>query len=108
MGTLGPMMNRAFCLSVVCSASLCVCCSLRAIELLPADSPVQLNVSAMVDLETFLSERPPPGLLFEDDEVFFNPRLTLFADLHFGDHLSGFVQARLDRGFDPGSFESGD
>jgi hypothetical protein len=82
--------------------------ALRAIELLPGDSPVQVSLSGEVDLETFLSEQPPPGLLFSDDEVFFNPRLTLFADLHFGSHLAGFVQARLDRGFDPGSREDGD
>jgi hypothetical protein len=82
--------------------------ALRAVDLLPADSPVQVSLSGEVDLETFLSEQPPPGLLFSDDEVFFNPRLTLFADLHFGSHLAGFVQARLDRGFDPGSREDGD
>lgn len=81
---------------------------LRAIDLLPGDSPVQISLSGESDLETFLSEQPPPGLLFSDDDVFFNPRLTLFADLHFGSHLAGFVQARLDRGFDPGSREDGD
>ena len=69
---------------------------------------MQISLSGEVDLETFLSEQPPPGLNFSDDDVFFNPRLTLFADLHFGSHLAGFVQARLDRGFDPGSREDGD
>jgi hypothetical protein len=82
--------------------------ALQAIDLLPADSPVQVSVSALVDLETYATDAPAPGLLFSDDEVFFNPRLTLFADLHFGERLSGFVQARLDRGFDPGAREDGD
>jgi hypothetical protein len=81
---------------------------LQAIDLLPADSPVQIGVSALVDLETYVSDLPAQGLLFENDEVFLNPRLTLFADLHFGDHVSGFVQARLDRGFDPGARADGD
>ena len=49
----------------------------------------------------------PPGLLFSDDGVFFNPRLSLFADVHLGSHWYGYVQARLDRGFDPGSVEGG-
>ena len=31
----------------------------------------------------------------------FNPRLILFLDGQLGDHLSGFAQARVDRGFDP-------
>jgi len=82
--------------------------ALRAYDLLPDDWPVRISVSALVDLETYYSDGLPPGLLFPDDEVFFNPRLTLFADLHFGSHLAGFVQARLDRGFDPGAREGGD
>jgi hypothetical protein len=100
-------MNR-FAVMISCGAVLACRPASYAIDLLPADSPTQISISGMLDLESYLSEQPAPGLLFSDEEVFFNPRLTLFADLHFGSHLAGFVQARFDRGFDPGSREDGD
>src|SRR4051812_17159426 len=81
---------------------------LQAVELLPKDSPVRISITGMLDLETYFADQPAPGLLFSNDDVFFNPRLALFADLHFGGHLAGFVHARFDRGFDPGSLEDGD
>lgn len=74
----------------------------NAIELFPAESPVQFSLSGRVDLETYVADGAPPGLLFSDDGVFFNPRLSLFADVHFGSHWYAHVQGRADRGFDPG------
>jgi len=59
------------------------------------------DLSGLLDLEGYYVDQRPPGLLF-DDESFFNPRLTLFLDTRLGDHFYSFVQARLDRGFDPG------
>ena len=59
------------------------------------------ELSGLLDLEGYYVDQRPPGLLFED-ESFFNPRLTLFLDTRLGSHLYVFVQARLDRGFDPG------
>jgi hypothetical protein len=59
------------------------------------------DLSGWLDLEGYYVDQRPPGLLFED-ESFFNPRLTLFLDTRLGPHLYSFVQARLDRGFDPG------
>ena len=58
--------------------------------------------SGLLDLEGYYVDQRPPGLLFED-ESFFNPRLSLFLDTRIGPHFYSFVQARLDRGFDPGS-----
>jgi hypothetical protein len=59
------------------------------------------DLSGLLDLEGYYVDQRPPGLLFED-ESFFNPRLSLFLDTRLGDHFYSFVQARLDRGFDPG------
>ncbi len=59
------------------------------------------DLSGLLDLEGYYVDQRPPGLLFEN-ESFFNPRLTFFLDTRFGPHFYSFVQARLDRGFDPG------
>lgn len=76
--------------------------SATAIELLPRDWPVQASLSGRIDLEGYLADGAPPGLLFADDGLFFNPRVSLFADVHLGSHWYAFAQGRLDRGFDPG------
>jgi len=60
-----------------------------------------LQLSGLVDLETYLIDQPAPGLIFSDDDVLFNPRLTLFLDAQIGSHIYVFAQARADRGFDP-------
>lgn len=65
------------------------------------DGFFQARLSGLLDLEGYYVDQRPPGLLF-DDESFFNPRLSFFVDAKLGDHLYGLVQARLDRGFDPG------
>ena len=59
------------------------------------------ELSGLLDLEGYYVDQRPPGLLFED-ESFINPRLTFFLDSEFGPHWYSFVQARVDRGFDPG------
>jgi hypothetical protein len=61
----------------------------------------QSELTGLLDLEGYYVDQRPPGLLFED-ESFFNPHLTFFLDTRLGPHLYSFVQARLDRGFDPG------
>src|SRR5689334_19357704 len=61
----------------------------------------QAALSGLLDLEGYYVDQPPPALLYED-ESFFNPRLSLFLDTRLGPHFYSFVQARLDRGFDPG------
>src|SRR5450432_2291852 len=61
---------------------------------------VRLRLSGSFDLETYYIDQPPPGLIFTDDHFLVNPRLTLFLDTQLGPHVSTFVQARVDRGFD--------
>jgi len=96
------LMNRILCLSFLLSALPAV-----ALDLLPRDWPVQASLSGRIDLESYLSDGPPPALIFSDDGLFFNPRVSLFADVHLGSHWYGFAQARFDRGFDPGLNEGG-
>jgi hypothetical protein len=67
-----------------------------------ANGLISADLSGQVDLEGYVFEGQPPGLLFERDD-FFNPRLSLFADVEIGPSVYVFVQARQDRGFDPGA-----
>jgi hypothetical protein len=82
---------------------------LRAAALEPsvrlAAGPAELLISGILDLEAYRIDRTAPGLLFQD-ESFLNPRLTLFAEGFLGSHLFVLVQARADRGFDPGYLDS--
>ena len=65
------------------------------------DGRVRVDLSGRADVEGYYIDQRPPGLIFDGGESFVNPRLALFLDAHFGPHLYGFVQARVDRGFDP-------
>lgn len=60
------------------------------------------DLSGQIDLELYAPETPAMGLLNTDDDLFFNPRLTLFLDLQATEHLRAHAQMRVDRGFDPG------
>ena len=60
-----------------------------------------LQLSGLVDLESYFLEQPAPGLIYTPNDFLFNPRLTLFLDASVGTHFYLFVQARVDRGFDP-------
>ena len=62
---------------------------------------VRLRLSGTMDLEGYVLQQPPPGLLFTSRNRLFNPRLTLFLDGQLGAHVYLFAQARVDRGFDP-------
>lgn len=61
-----------------------------------------LQLSGLVDAENYFIDGHAPGLLFTDDNVLFNPRLTIYLDAQIGARIYLFVQARVDRGFDPG------
>src|SRR5581483_3090952 len=71
--------------------------------LLFRDAKLQLQVqlSGLVDLETYYLDQPPPGLIFTGNQWLFNPRLSIFLDAQWTRHIYLFVQARVDRGFDP-------
>jgi hypothetical protein len=62
---------------------------------------VQLRLSGTLDLEGYFIDQPPPGLIFTRSNFLFNPRLTVYLDAQIGPNVSAFVQARVDRGFDP-------
>ena len=59
------------------------------------------RVSGTIDLEFYNFEQPAPGLIDSSSDNLFNPRLTLFLDAQIGSQIYFFVQARVDRGFDP-------
>ena len=69
---------------------------------------VRTDLSLLLDLEGYYIDQRPPGLIFEDDKFFFNPRLSLFLDTQIGEHLYSLLQVRFDRGFDPGARPDGD
>lgn len=62
----------------------------------------RVRLSGLLDLEDYQLQQPAPGLLYTNHEKLFNARLTLFLDGQLGSHVYLFVQARVDRGFDPG------
>jgi hypothetical protein len=61
----------------------------------------QLQLSGLLDLEGYFIDQRPPGLILSDDKFLFNPRLSIFLDAQWTNHLYFFGQARVDRGFDP-------
>src|SRR5712671_6686501 len=66
-----------------------------------SENRFQLQLSGLVDLETYYLDQPAPGLIFTGNRFLFNPRLTIFVDAQWTQHLYAFVQTRIDRGFDP-------
>jgi hypothetical protein len=69
---------------------------------------LRVDVSVLSDIEVYVAETPAPGLLFQEDDAFVNPRLAVFLDIHATDYLQLHSQMRVDRGFDPGSRAQGE
>lgn len=65
------------------------------------DDKVRLRLSGTIDIEGYLLQQPPPGLIYTSRDELFNPRLSLFFDGQIGPHVYLFAQMRVDRGFDP-------
>jgi hypothetical protein len=65
------------------------------------DGVFRARLSGTVDLEAYDFTQPAPGLIETRDDTLWNPRLTAFLDAQVGVALYAFVQARVDRGFDP-------
>jgi hypothetical protein len=63
---------------------------------------LRARLSGTIDLENYVFNSPPPGLIYSDRDHVFNPRLNLFFDGQLGSHFYVFAQARADQGFDPG------
>ena len=72
-----------------------------ALSLNDSQGRYHLQLSGLLDFETYVIDQPSPGLLFTDHEFLFNPRLRLFLDAQIGSNIYVFAQARADRGFDP-------
>jgi len=66
-----------------------------------ADGSVRSDLTVALDAEGYYVDQRAPGLIYPD-ESFFNPRATFFVDTEIGKHFYSLVQARVDRGFDPG------
>jgi hypothetical protein len=60
-----------------------------------------LQLSGLVDVETYFIDQPAPALILTDRDFLLNPRLTLFLDVQVGPKIYFFAQTRMDRGFDP-------
>jgi hypothetical protein len=73
----------------------------EALTFSAADASVRARISGSVELEGYRFQLPAPGVIQTDDDHLFAPRLSLFLDAQFGERVYGFVQARVDRGFDP-------
>jgi len=74
----------------------------EALTLSSADGEWRADVSGLIDLELYVPEMQPLGLVETDEALFFNPRLTLMLDLQMTSHWRAHAQMRTDRGFDPG------
>jgi hypothetical protein len=64
------------------------------------------RLSGTFDLEGYTFPQPAPGLLYGDGHHLVAPRLSLFLDAQIDGHVYAFAQARVDRGFDPGGYET--
>src|SRR5205823_5086596 len=71
------------------------------LSLSDADRHFHLQLSGLLDLETYFIDQPPSALIYTDRDFLLNPRLTLFLDANIGSQIYLFAQTRLDRGFDP-------
>jgi len=71
-----------------------------ALRLQTKDGLFRAALSGLVDVEGYYVDQRPPGLLF-GEQSFVNARASFFVDTKLGEHFYGFLQARVDRGFDP-------
>ena len=74
----------------------------NALTFSSAQGDVHAQVSGLMSVTAFSGQQTNPGLVFTENDTFASPRLTLFLDGQIGSRVTGFVQARVDRGFDPG------
>jgi len=66
------------------------------------------QLSVLADLTAYAADEPPPGLLFDADGSFVQPRIGFLLDAGVGPRLTGHLQLQVDRGFDPGRKRGGD
>lgn len=68
---------------------------------------IRSDLTVLLDAEGYYVDQHAPGLIFADESC-FNPRATFYIDTTLGQHFYSLVQARVDRGFDPGEKKDGD
>ena len=73
----------------------------RSLSMTAFDGHLRLKLSGTLDLEAYGIDSPAPALVYTAEHFLFNPRLSVFLDAQLDSYLYSFVQARLDRGFDP-------
>jgi hypothetical protein len=73
----------------------------NALSLNDPQDRFHLQLSGLVDLETYFIDQSAPALIFTDRDFLLNPRMTLFLDAQIGSSVYVFAQTRVDRGFDP-------
>ena len=73
----------------------------RSLSMTAFDGHLRLKLSGTLDLEAYGIDSPAPALVYTTEHFLFNPRLSVFLDAQLDSYLYSFVQARLDRGFDP-------
>jgi hypothetical protein len=73
----------------------------KRLSITALDGHLHLKLSGTIDLEAYGIDRPAPALIYTSEHFLLNPRLSLFLDAQLDTYLYSFVQARLDRGFDP-------
>ena len=66
-----------------------------------ADGNFFAHGEGLLSVTGYKGNQSIPGLVFSEQDPLLSPRLTLFVDGQAGSSVSGFVQARIDRGFDP-------
>jgi len=74
----------------------------KALTFSSAQGAVHAHVGGLMSVTAYSGQHTNPGLIFTESDSFVSPRLTLFLDGQIGPRVTGFVQARADRGFDPG------
>lgn len=65
------------------------------------DGDFRVKLSSYLDIEGYALPKNAPGLIYTDESALVNPRLSVFLDGQAGSSIYFFLQARLDRGFDP-------
>jgi hypothetical protein len=73
----------------------------EALTFSSSDAQWRARISGLLDLEYYQFTGRAPGLIFTDNNLLFNSRLSLFLDAQLGPALYFFSQARIDQGFDP-------
>jgi len=78
----------------------------EALTFASRDGTAEAHVGGLLSLSAYHGSQVNPGLVFTEKDTLVSPRLTVFLDGAAGTHTTGFLQARLDRGFDPGDGHS--